>query len=430
MMKLLKKWMQVLLALIVAVFALCGCSSEEGTASVQSVSMICGLGSLGIQERFAAIVSARSEVKVTPENGKTIGEVLVKEGDNITEGQVLFTYDMDLAELNLEKAQLELDQMKASLTAKEAEKEKLETEKAKAPESAQLSYTLEIQECETQIREANYNITLKERELALQEEALGVTEYVSPITGRVKSLNMDVLKGDYYGNDSSFMTLIETGTYRVKGYINENNVGAINIGEMVLVRSRTSDETWTGVISMIDWENASQGNNDVYYYDMVATEMSNSSKYPFYVELDDASGLMLGQHVYIEPYGEGMEVSLGLPSYYLFDMNDSMTKAYVWAENAQGKLEKREVALGMYNEWMDSYEITGGLGIKDYIAFPADDLKPGMKCEEFDEDAFNTQGDFVYEGDFEGDFDYGYEGEGFDMSYNYDEEIVEEEVME
>ena len=53
--------------------------------------------------------------------------------------------------------------------------------------------------------------------------------------------------------------------------------------------------------------------------------------------------------------------------------------AYVWAEGSHGKLEKRTVTLGEYNEETDLYDVTGGLSETDYIAFPDAELcKPGV----------------------------------------------------
>ena len=45
------------LALVMLMTCMAGCGKVEGEASVQSVSMICGLGSVGLADRFAGIVS-------------------------------------------------------------------------------------------------------------------------------------------------------------------------------------------------------------------------------------------------------------------------------------------------------------------------------------------------------------------------------------
>lgn len=381
----------VVLAAALLLGMLAGCSGTvEGEAGVQSVSMICGIGSAGLVDRFAGIVSARSENEIKKEEGKVIAEILVKEGDSVQEGQLLFTYDSEAAALELEKAELELQQMQNTLAAKESEKEKLEADKLKAKESELLQYNLAIQEVDTAIREANYNITLKQKEIEKLGESMNNLEVFSPVDGRIQALNEE--EGyDNYGQPLPFMSVMETGTYRVKGLVNEANVGSIVEGMAVVVRSRVDESVaWTGMVSMIDWENPQQDNGGNYYYGNT-DEMTTSNKYPFYIELDDASGLLLGQHVYIEPdYGQEAEQAadaIMLPSYYL---NWEDEDAWVWAQGKNGKLEKRSVTLGAYDEMMDTYEIVDGLEKNDYIAFPDDTLQEGMDCVDVDENVFDA----------------------------------------
>ena len=401
------KKVSILLAAALLLAALAGCGGKvEGEASVQSVSMICGLGSTGLVDRFAGVVSARSETEIKKDENKVIGEIQVEEGQDVKAGQVLFTYDSEAAELDLEKARLELEQLKNTVVSKETEKAQLEQDKAKAPASEQLSYSLEIQEADTAIREGNYNAALKEKEIQKLEEAMNNLEVTSPVDGRIQTLNAD---GGYdnYGNPLPFMTVMETGVYRVKGLVNEANVGSVMEGMAVIVRSRVdSSVTWTGSISLIDWENPQTGNNNNYYGE--TDEMTSSSKYPFYVELDDAEGLLLGQHVYIEPdYGQDVEQDVNtirMPSWYLNDVDGS---AWVWAQNDKGLLEKRSVTLGEYDEMMDTYVIESGLTADDYIAFPDDALEAGMTCVPYDENAFETGG-------MDGSIDEGYADEGME----------------
>lgn len=397
----MKKSICVLLAVLLLLSALTACSKSAGeTVNVQSVAMLCGLGGLGTAERFSGVVSARSETKIEKDENKTIAEILVKEGDLVTAGQVLFSYDMEYAELQLEKAQLELEQLRNDIVAKETQKAQLEKEKKTVYGSAQLSYSIEIQACDTAIREDNYNISMKEKEILRLEESLKNLDVTSPVNGRIRSLN-ESTSYDNYGNTQPFMTVMETGAYRVMGYINENNAGALMEGMSVIVRSRVDDTVWTGYVAMIDWANPSSSTNPNYYYGGSDDGMQNSSKYPFYVELDDSEGLLLGQHVYIEPGAAAEGAGMKLPAYYLAENNGS--NAVVWAENTRGKLEKRVVALGTYDEASDSWEILSGLSAEDYIAWPDDNLSAGMTCVEFDETAF--------EGDFNSDENFFVDGE-------------------
>lgn len=102
-----------------------------------------------------------------------------------------------------------------------------------------------------------------------------------------------------------------------------------------------------------------------------------SSSYPFYINLDTSDGLMLGQHVYIEN-DTGMEEKEGiwLDEGFIMEVDK---QPCVWVENKDGKLEKRDVTLGEHDENLFQYQIKSGLKVNDYIAFPQEFLKEGMK---------------------------------------------------
>ena len=51
---------------------------------------------------------------------------------------------------------------------------------------------------------------------------------------------------------------------------------------------------------------------------------------------------------------------------------------YVWADN-NGKIAKKHVKLGGYDDEIGSWEILEGLSINDYIAFPDGSIKEGQK---------------------------------------------------
>ena len=121
----------VILTVIMAVLLLPGCTKESTEeASVQSVSMICGFGSVGRTERFAGVTVPRSETKINKSEEQAVSEVRVKAGDEVKKDQVLFVYDTQQITLNLEKARLELEQLRNTVTAKNNERASLEAEKA------------------------------------------------------------------------------------------------------------------------------------------------------------------------------------------------------------------------------------------------------------------------------------------------------------
>lgn len=51
----------------------------------------------------------------------------------------------------------------------------------------------------------------------------------------------------------------------------------------------------------------------------------------------------------------------------------------MWADNGKGKLEKRKIELGEYDEELGEYKIKSGLKAEDYIAWPQEGLEEGMK---------------------------------------------------
>ena len=386
----MKKFAVIALAAVMLLSVLAGCgASAEGEASVQSVSMICGFGGTGLVDRFAGLVTAQSETQVKKDDNTAVDSIKVKVDQEVKAGDVLFTYDMSQAKLDLEKAQLELDQMKNELESKKEEKAQLERDKDLASMDDQMQYTLEIRQVNTDILEKEYNISLKAKDIEKLQNTVKNVNVTSPVAGRIKSINENG-GTDQNGNPLPFMTIVETAGFRVKGYVNENNAGTLTEGTAVVIRSRVSDQTWKGTITMIDWENAQQGNQNSYYYGGSSDDTATSSKYPFYVELDSSDGLLLGQHVYIEPdYGQDAEQdanTLKLPAYYI---NDADSSPWVWAQNSKGKLEKRSLTLGDYDAEMDTYVVTDGLTAEDYIAFPDETLKAGMTCVTYDDATFD-----------------------------------------
>ena len=261
----MRKISVMILAALLALLCLSGCEKEElGEVTVQNVGQITGMGSVGIVDRFAGVVVSESETKIEKSDTAEIKEILVEAGDTVRAGQTLFTYDSTMMEFTLEQAKLDLERKKLTLESQIQDKEKLEAEKEKAKEDQQLAYLLEIREMEANIQESEYNIKLKEQEIEKQEAALSETSVESPISGRIQAINRN---GGYddYGRPLPFMTIVEDGSYRVQGYINEANTQSLPEGTQVLLRSRVTDETWSGIVSKIDWENAQSGQSGMYY---------------------------------------------------------------------------------------------------------------------------------------------------------------------
>lgn len=389
----MKKLLAILLGACLLLGVMSGCGGEaEDAVTVQKVSDITSQGSVGLVNRYAGLVVS-GETATVKKGDKKVLETYVQEGDFVTEGDVLFCYDNEAMELQLSKLLLELEGYENTISNAEEDIPNLERQRDAAPAAQQLTYSLQIQELQANVREATYNKGLKEREIENLQEALEDTDVRAPISGRVMSVKESDDTSGYGGSDSdAYITIMDMTTYQVKGTINELNVGTLTEGMSVLVRSRLDENiTWSGVLESIDWETKVENNNNRYYYGPGSDEMTSSSKYPFYVKLDDVTGLILGQHVYIEPdYGQQeVREGLWLPEYYIVDADSS---PYVWAANGRDRLEKRSVSLGDYDAERGEYQIVSGLKESDYIAFPMDGLSAGMHTQIYEDNSGYVSG--------------------------------------
>lgn len=356
----------------VLVLNLCACGAQGGGVSVLRADELTAAGLA--EDRYIGLVVSNDVEEIQRDSSKTVTDVYVTVGQKVSAGDKLFTYDSDALELDLEKAQLEVDKMTNEQTDYASQLEKLEKQLRNTYDaSSQARLTLEINTLKTQQMENDYNIAAKNKEIEKLREMLANVDITSPVDGTVRKI-------DDQGQSSAYITIQQSGAYRVQGTVNEMNIGqGIQEGARVRIFSRADERTWMGTIAYIDLEGGSQNSND--WYGDSSSALTNSTNYPFYVDLDDTEGLLLGQHVYMEVVAEGQEQNgLWVPENYLMDMTfneetGDMT-AQLWADNGRGHLEKRTVTLGMYDDATGSYEILSGLSSEDYVADPAN---PG--CE-------------------------------------------------
>lgn len=355
--------------------ALSGCGSKSSGVYVQSVKTLAGYGGIAPGDRFGGIVVSENVAEINKDSDKTIGELFVREGDDVTEGQELFTYDTDQLQLNLDKQKLELEQLQISIESYKEQIADLEKTRDRVYESQKLQYTIQIQSLQLDLKEAELKLKAKETEVAQSENILQNATVFAPVSGRVQSVSENGT--DNYGNPLPYITIQQSGSYRIKGVLGELQRGGIMEGDRIRITSRTDDTVfWLGTVSLVDYESPYQGSPNDMYYGTQTDEMTSSSRYPFYVELDSTEGLLLGQHVYMEKYVETeMPTGVSIPSAFLCYAEDG--SSYVWAEKA-GKLERRTVVLGDYNMMLDTYQVLEGLTEEDYIAFPDPELcQPG-----------------------------------------------------
>jgi len=352
-----------------------GAVTDDGEeVYVTSVAYLTGANINGAINRFGGVVESPETWSVDPNSEYKVAAILVSVGQEVSEGQALFTYDVNAFQDQLAKAQIELERLNAERNALDDTISALVKQQKKAGKDQQANFTIQIKQQELERKQKEYDITVKRSDIAKIQDNINNATVYSKISGVVQSINENGSSDTQGETDNSFIKIMKTGDLRVKGTVNEQNIGEIYEGLPMIIHSRVDESlVWSGTVTKIDRENA-QGNP---YASMFGNDGGSSSNYPFYVELSGSEGLMMGQHVYLEPdLGQNdaeAHQGIWLDAYYIDETGDP----FVWADDG-GKIVKKPVTLGERDEELGKVQILEGLTESDLIAFPEDTLHEGM----------------------------------------------------
>ena len=359
--------------------------TAEGTVYVQTVTAITGIGPAGVNNRYTGVVEAKNVIDIDPDKNLTIKECFVSAGDKVTEGTPLFCYDLDSLQLSYEQLKLDILGLENDIKTGGEKLESLKKQLAKARENKKYDIQMNISTQDLEIRKKQYELSGKQEQLADMEKALENSTVYSPVTGTVRSVKSENDQQSYgygYGSgteSTAYISIVAGNDYCVKGTVSEQTIHTLMEGMPVQVISRVDGSVRPGSIYKINTEEPVKDEGR-YYYPEDGGE--KASKYAFYVELSSIEGLIMGQHVYIEP-GMGSEgepnEGIPLPSYYLSEENG---KPFVYAANAEDRIEKRFVTTGSTDEMTGNVMILSGLDCTDRIAFPDETVKVGMAVSE------------------------------------------------
>lgn len=298
----------VVIGLIVAYrFGIFSKHDSKDRVYVEKVSTIIQKDNSGMN-RYSGVVQPQKTVNINADSERTIIETYVKVGDEVSEGDPLFAYDTEELKLEYEQAKLEVEGVNSDISSYKTQIADLEREKKTAPATEQFEYTTQIQTIQNSIKQSEYEKSSKELDLEKIQDKINKSQVLSTANGVIKSINDSNSQSMGDGSSDAYISILVSGTYRIKASADELNIGNISVGQRVIVRSRVDENvTWEGKIDKIDTGDMSSANSDDMYMDSEMDSGSNSAtKYPFYIALRNADGLLLGQHVLIEPdFGQG-----------------------------------------------------------------------------------------------------------------------------
>jgi multidrug efflux pump subunit AcrA (membrane-fusion protein) len=226
----------------------------------------------------------------------------------------------------------------------------------------------EVRGLELEIRQAQLDYE------KLKKEADNNTVY-SELDGTVVLLADDP---DNLSETDPLVKVSAQGSYTITAVLGEFDLDGVSVGQTVDVT--VYGTSYTSCQGVITWISEYPATSDNYYY-YYGGGNSNISKYPFTVEVSGEENLNEGDYAEVYYSAEGEDNS----GIYLQDMfiRSENGKSYVYVES-DGKLEKRYVSTGM-NLWGSYTEITSGLTMDDYVAFPyGTEVKEGAKTVESD----------------------------------------------
>ena len=414
----------LLVAAVVLFFVLRGAGggSADGVY-VQSVrDLTMGAGAVN---RFAGVAESQKVEKVVRDSQKTVKEIFVAAGDSVKKGDKLFSYDTELMQLDVQQAQLEIESMQSTINTDNSQIAQFQRERQSASGSERMSYDAQIQQLQAEVNSTTYQMKTKQAELDRLKKGLTSADVLSPADGTIEAVGTIEEALDM---ENTMVTVRNGGDLRIKGSVSEQNVMSVSVGDPVVVRSRVDkNQTWSGTIESIDTGSAEKSENEGYG---PMDSGSRASYYAFYVDLENAEGLIMGQHVTIEPdFGQSAREGLWLSSGFINDPEGE--EPYVWAANSRMKLQKLPVTLGDYDPELDEYQILDGLTEDDLIAWPDERCVPGAACTTelvIDDGDYEGMDGEEYYGSMDEEF---YGEEGFDGELPEDGAILgEDEVID
>ncbi|MFH1031738.1 MAG: efflux RND transporter periplasmic adaptor subunit [Chloroflexota bacterium] len=174
------KWGLILVLLSLMLVPLSACGSQPGTSESQPIKVV--RGNLAIMVNGSGKIEVSNEAKLVFSVGGRIDEIPVKEGDEVTKGQVLAKLETDSLEIAVTQAEVALTQARA---AQKTAEDSLSQAQDKYSEAEILQARQAVSSAEQAVRNAQskldqatlaYDITVWTNELAYAKERLRIAQ--------------------------------------------------------------------------------------------------------------------------------------------------------------------------------------------------------------------------------------------------------------
>ncbi len=166
-------------------------------------------------------------VRIAPDVSGLVSEVLVHDNQTVKKGDVIFRIDPARYQLALRTAEAKIDSSKAALDMANRDLKRYR----QLNDATVTRQKLEQVETTAQQAEASWRQAKLDRDLAaLNMERSSVT---APVNGVIT--NFSLQPGDYVTAGAAVTALVDTDSFYVAGYFEENKLERIHIGDPVVV---------------------------------------------------------------------------------------------------------------------------------------------------------------------------------------------------
>jgi RND family efflux transporter MFP subunit len=242
---------KVLFALLVLVFALSFCSKKSEVADLQQKPLLVKAelpqkGTLTKFFNYKGTVSAWKTANIVPDASGRIGRILKKQGDRVSQGELLATLDMTALELMQKQARaaMAVAQTAFQNARLNAERMKKMLENKAISQMQYENSQLALDAADTQMKSASANLDLV--------DYTAKNAYMkAPFPGIIAARNME--EGDMInpmmGMGQSILTLMDLSKVKIAVDVPAEEVEKILIGQKCLVKiSSRADEEFTGEV--------------------------------------------------------------------------------------------------------------------------------------------------------------------------------------
>ena len=212
------------------------------------------------------------------------------------------------------------------------------------------------QEQEQKIRDLEFQIKMAEMDYQIMCTEVSDGNVYAQIDGEVVSV---LTEEEARMMQQPIMKVSGGGGFYIEGSVSELEKDNLQVGQEVTINDWNTGMTYTGHVTAVgDFPSRNDGWNGI--------GNPNASYYPFTAFVDETADLQEGSYASITFSTSGAEHGLYLENPFI---RSEQGNFYVFVRGANGRLEKRSIAVGK-SLWGSYKEVLSGITEEDLIAFP------------------------------------------------------------